>query len=106
MGLVPPEVAVNFDTFLTVPVVMENPTDQMLPVNILVDLPEGLSYIRQPPEQGTVPAHGSFSFDFEMRTPAERKAATKMLGIRAQANHRTLSSLELRVYLDGGALPQ
>lgn len=47
-GLVLPEVAVNFDTFLTVPVVIENPTDQTLPVNILVDLPEGLRYIRQP----------------------------------------------------------
>lgn len=105
-GLVPPEVAVNFDTFLTVPVVIENPTDQMLPVDIFVDLPEGLRYIRRPPEQGTVPAHGRFSFDFEMRTPAERKAIIKTLRIRAQANHRILGNLELKIYLDGGALPQ
>ena len=105
-GLVPPEVAVNFDTFLTVPVVVENPTDQALPVSILVDLPEGLRYIRRPPEQSTVPAHGSFSFNFEMRTPAERKGAAKLLRIRAEANHRALGSIELHIHLDGGALPQ
>ena len=105
-GLVSPEVAVNFDTFLTVPVVVENPTDQAVPVSILVDLPEGLHYIRRPPEQGNVPAHGSLSFDFEMRTPAERKAAVRLLRIRAETNHRTLGSIQLHVHLDGGALPQ
>jgi LmbE family N-acetylglucosaminyl deacetylase len=105
-GFVSPEVAVNFDTFLTVPVVVENPTDGALPVSIFVDLPEGLRYIRRPPEQGTVPAHSNFTFDFEMRTPAEHKSAVKLLKIRAEADHHSLGSLDLDVHLDGGALPQ
>ena len=106
VGLVSPEVAVNFDTLLTVPVVIDNPTDQALPVSILVDLPEGLHYVRRPPEQAIVPAHGNLSFDFAMRTPAERKAAVELLRIRAETSQRALGSIELHVHLDGGALPQ
>ena len=104
--LVGPEVTVNFDSFLWVPLVIENPTDGAMNVNLAVEIPQGWNYIRKPAQQVSVPAHGSYWLNFEVRTPAERVEGWKAVAIRAETGGKPLGSIDLRVQLNGGALPQ
>jgi LmbE family N-acetylglucosaminyl deacetylase len=105
-NLVGPEVAVNFASFLWVPLLIENPTAASLDVKVTVDLPEGWSYVRKPQLQFTVEPHQTYSMHFEVRTPEERVEGWKTLTVRADANGKPLGSIPLRVQLNGGALPQ
>ncbi len=105
-NLVGPEVAVNFDSFLWVPLVIHNPTDREMNVNFTVDIPQGWIYVRKPPQQVAVEPHGSYSLHFELRTPAERVEAWKTIAIRADSDGKPVGAIDLRVQLSGGALPQ
>ena len=105
-GLVGPEVAVNFDSFLWVPLVIENPGDSPMNVNLAVEIPQGWTYVRKPPQQVTVEAHSNYSLHFEVRTPAERAEGWKTIAMRADADGKPIGSIDLRVQLNGGALPQ
>ncbi|MBV9759110.1 MAG: PIG-L family deacetylase [Acidobacteriaceae bacterium] len=105
-GLVGPEVAVNFDSFLWAPLIIENPTDSPLPVDLAVDLPRGWTYVRKPSQQFSIGPHQTYSFDFEVRTPAERVEGWTSIGIRANSAGKPLGSIQLRVQMSGGALPQ
>jgi LmbE family N-acetylglucosaminyl deacetylase len=105
-GLIGPEVAVNFDSFLWVPLLVENPTSNSINVNLAIGLPQGLTYVRTPLSKFTVDAHKTYWLDFEVRTPAERVEGWKTISIRADAAGQQLGSIELRVQLNGGALPQ
>jgi LmbE family N-acetylglucosaminyl deacetylase len=104
--LVGPEVAVNFDSFLWVPLIIENPTGAPLNVSLTIDMPHGWTYVRKPPQQISVRPHQTYSFDFEMRTPAERVEGWTAIGIRADSDGKLLGAIQLRVQLSGGALPQ
>jgi LmbE family N-acetylglucosaminyl deacetylase len=104
--LLGPEVAVNFASFLWVPLVIENPTGSPLDVNLVIDVPKGWIYIRKPPQQVSVPPHGTYSLNFELKTPEERVEASKTIAIRADSGGKPLGSIDLRVQLNGGALPQ
>lgn len=105
-NLVTPEVEVNFDSFLWVPLLIANPTGDPLNVNLAVDVPAGWAYIRKPSQQVTVPPHQTYSLHFELKTPAERVEGWKTIAIRAEAGGVQLGSINLRVQLNGGALPQ
>lgn len=105
-NLVSPQVAVNFDSFLWVPLLIENPTSSAMTVNLVVSIPDAWTYVRQPVQQFTVAAHGSYWLQFEVRTPAERVEGWKAITIRAETAGKLLSSIELKVQLNGGALPQ
>lgn len=104
--LVGPEVAVNFASFLWVPLMIENPTANGMNINLAINLPPGWSYVRQPTLQFTVEPHQNYSMHFEVRTPEERIEGWKMLTIRADSDGKTLGTIPLRVQLNGGALPQ
>lgn len=105
-NLVQPQVAVNFDSFLWVPLLIENPTANPLDVSLTVDSPQDWRYVRKPPERVTVAPHQTYSIHFELRTPEERVEGWKSIAMRAQAGGAQIGSIELRVHLDGGALEQ
>jgi LmbE family N-acetylglucosaminyl deacetylase len=105
-NLLGPQVAVNFDSFLWVPLLVENPTGESMPVDLAVELPQGWTYVRKPVEQFTVAAHQTYWLDFEVRTPAERVEGWRTISMRADTGGRQLGTIELRVQLNGGALPQ
>lgn len=104
--LLGPQVAVNFASFLWVPLVIENPTATPLDIKVSVDLPSGWTYVRTPQLQFTVAAHATGAMNFEVRTPEQRVEGWKTLTVRADANGKTLGTIPLRVQLNGGALPQ
>lgn len=104
--LVGPEVAVNFDSFLWVPLIIENPNGTPMNVNLGADLPGGWSYVRKPAQQIVIDAHQTYWLDFEVRTPAERVEGWTAIGIRADSAGKPLGSIQLKVQLTGGALPQ
>lgn len=104
--LVGPEVAVNFASFLWVPVLIENPTESSLAVSLAVDLPQGWIYVRKPPQEFRVAPHQSYTLHFEVKTPEERIEGSRAITIRADADGKPLGAIALRVQLNGGALPQ
>lgn len=104
--LVDPQVAVNFASFLWVPLVVENPGPAALDVKVTVDLPQGWTYVRKPQLQFTAEPGQTYAMHFEVRTPEERVEGWKTLSIRADANGKTLGTIPLRVQLNGGALPE
>jgi LmbE family N-acetylglucosaminyl deacetylase len=104
--LLSPQVAVNFDSFLWVPLLIHNPTNSAMNVSLGIDIPQGWTYVRKPSLQFSVEAHKTYWLDFEVRTPAERTEGWKAVAIRAEADGKRIGSIELRVQLNGGALPQ
>lgn len=104
--LVPPEVEVNFASFLWVPLLIENPTGDALNVGLTVEVPQGWVTVRQLPPQITVAPHGTYSVHLELKTPEERVESSKTVTVRAEAGGAQLGSINLRVQLNGGALPQ
>ncbi len=105
-NLIPPEVEVNFASFLWVPLLIKNPTREALTVNLAVDVPAGWTTVRKLPGQVTVPPHGTYPLHFELKTPEERVESWKTVSVRADAGGVQLGSIDLRVQLNGGALPQ
>lgn len=105
-NLVGPEVAINFASFLWVPLLIENPTPSALNVTLAVDVPQGWIYIQKPPEQVSVPAHQTYWVNFELKTPEERVGGWKDVRIQAHAGSAQIGSIDLRIQLNGGALPQ
>lgn len=104
--LVEPQVAVNFASFLWVPLLIENPTGSELNVHLAVDVPQGWISIRKAPEQVSVAPHQTYWVNFELKTPEERIEGWKNVAIRADAGGAQLGAINLRVQLNGGALPQ
>jgi LmbE family N-acetylglucosaminyl deacetylase len=105
-NLVRPEVAVNFFSYLWIPLLIENPTNDGMNVNLTTEIPEGWTYIKKPAQQVFVQAHQTYSLNVEVRTPAERVESWKTITIRADAGGKELGSIDLHVQLNGGALPQ
>ncbi|MGI8959039.1 MAG: PIG-L family deacetylase [Bryobacteraceae bacterium] len=105
-NLVPPEVEVGYSSTLTIPVVVENPTDHRLDVNLSVDLPSSEWKLLMTTASFSVDPRGEYSLQLQAKTPATKATSWQMITIKAQANGQAIGAIPLRVRLDNGALPQ
>jgi hypothetical protein len=104
--LVGPEMMVNYASFVTIPVVLENPNESALDVNLSVTLPEGWIFIRKPPNAFSIAPRGSYASAFEAKTPDSGSTDPKIITITAESRGKQLNSIRLRTELGKGALPQ
>ena len=103
--LLGPEIMAQFSSRFTIPLIVENPTDQSIDVNLSVNLPPGWSFVRQPGASFSVPAHDAYSYIFEAKTPSSQ-TGWKTMDIAAESNHKSLGQIQIRVELSKAAMPQ
>jgi hypothetical protein len=103
--LLQPEIMAQFSSRFTIPLIVENPTDQSIDVNLSINLPAGWTFVREPDRSFSVPAHGSYSYIFETKTPAAQ-SGWQTLAIAAESNHQRLGQIRIRTQLSSAAMPE
>ncbi|MFL6351734.1 MAG: PIG-L family deacetylase [Bryobacteraceae bacterium] len=105
-NLVPPELEVGYSSTLTIPVVIENPTNDALEVNLSVNLPNSEWNLLSNLSSFHVDARAEASLYLQAKTPATKATGWQMVAIKAEASGKAIGTIPLRVRLDNGALPQ
>jgi hypothetical protein len=105
-NLVPPEVEVGYSSLLTIPVVVENPTDKPLGVNLSVDLPNAEWKLLKSTASFSVDPRGEYSLYLQAKTPTTKATGWQMITIKAESSGKMIGAIPIRVRLDNGALPQ
>jgi hypothetical protein len=104
-GLIAPEIMARPANRFVIPLIVQNPADAALAVKLSVELPEGWTFVRQPPSSFTVDAQGDYSYVFEAKTASSQKG-WKFITINAKALGQSMGSIRIRVELDPGAMPE
>jgi LmbE family N-acetylglucosaminyl deacetylase len=104
-GLIAPEIMAKPARNFVIPLIVQNPTDTALAVKLLVELPEGWSFVRQPPSPFTVDSQSDYSYVFEAKTAAAQKG-WKFITVNAEVAGQSIGSVRIRVELDPGAMPE
>jgi len=104
--LVPPEVEVGYSSVLTIPVVIENPTESSLDVNLSVDLPSSEWKLLKSATAFSVDRHNEYALHLQAKTPATKATGWQMVTIKAESQGKSIGAIRIRVRLDNGALPQ
>jgi hypothetical protein len=104
-GLIAPEIMAKPLNRFVIPVLVQNPTDSALPVNLSVELPEGWTFVRRPPSPFTVESQSEYNYIFEAKTSSGQKG-WKFIVIDAASDGRPIGSIRIRVELDPGAMPE
>ena len=103
--LLSPEIMAQYSSRFTIPVVVENPTDAPLNVNLSVNLPEGWTFVRRPANNFSVDAHDTSTYLFEAKAPTAQ-AGWKTIAIDAESNRQAIGQVRIRVELDPAAMPE
>jgi LmbE family N-acetylglucosaminyl deacetylase len=104
-GLIAPEIMAKPANRFVIPLIVQNPTNSALPVNLSVELPEGWTFIRQPSSPFTVESQSEHSYIFEAKT-ASASTVWKFITIKAESAGQIIGTLRIRVELDPGAMPE
>lgn len=102
----PPEVEVGYSSILTIPVVVENPTDNALDVNLTVDLPSGEWKLLKSAASFSVDPRGEYALYLQAKTPAMKATGWQVITIKAGSHGKSIGAIPIRIRLDNGALPQ
>jgi LmbE family N-acetylglucosaminyl deacetylase len=104
-NLLEPEIMAQFSSRFTIPLIIENPTDRPMHVNLSVNLPPGWSFVRQPAGTFSVRANSIYSYIFETKTPSSQ-SGWQNIAIDAESNHERLGHIRIRTELSNAAMPQ
>ncbi len=105
-NLFPPEMLLNYSSQVTIPVLIENPTDGTLAVSFSVALPEGWKWMRRPPANFSVSPHDTLRLTFQAQTPEAKASGWKEIVLQAKSAEKDIGAIHIRVQLDPGAMPQ
>ncbi|MBV9156907.1 MAG: PIG-L family deacetylase [Acidobacteriaceae bacterium] len=105
-GLIGPEIMANYASRFIIPVLLENPTDTPINVNLSVALPEGWTFMSRPEPTFSVPSHEQYSYIFAAKTPSAETSGWRTIAIEATSNQQSIGQIHIRVELDHGAMPQ
>ncbi len=104
-GLIAPEIMAKPSNRFVIPLLVQNPTNAALPVNLSVDLPEGWTFVRHPSSPFTVEPQSDYNYIFEAKTSSGQKG-WKFITIAAESAGRPIGTIRIRVELDPGAMPE
>lgn len=104
-GLIEPEIMAKPASRFVIPLLVQNPTDAALSVKLSVELPEGWTFIRQPPSPFQVEPLSAYSYIFEVKTSSAQKG-WKFITVNATSADRKIGTIRIRVELDSGAMPE
>jgi len=104
-ALVTPEIGVAGGQSLNVPLLISNETDQSKVVKLITELPEGWS--EGPRFAGfPVAAHETYPVQLVLVAPSGHAKEWHKINWTAEADGKQIGSVELRVHLASGGLPQ
>jgi LmbE family N-acetylglucosaminyl deacetylase len=104
-GLIDPEIQAKPASHFVIPLLVQNPTSAALPVKLAIELPEGWTFVRQPPSAFTVDAASEYNYVFEAKTASTQKG-WKFITIKAEADGQPIGSIRIRAELEPGAMPE
>lgn len=104
-NLLGPEVMAQFDSRFNFPFLIENPSDTPMQLKITATIPEGWSFIQQPPDSLTVPPHRTYFYVLYTRTAKSQKG-WKNVEVKAELQQKSLNEISIRAELDAAAMPE
>jgi uncharacterized membrane protein len=104
-NLLKPEVMMNYLSVLNVPVVIDNPTDESLPVTLSAEFPKEWT-VEKHETNFTVAPHDTYSIDLRAKTQAAKASDRKAVTVKAESGQKAIGVISVSVQLDSGAMPQ
>jgi len=98
--IVPLEITIHVDGVLAIPLVIDNPSERAMEVNVSVKAPDGWNVTPVPP--ATVPAHSQYFLRVQAAAPSTKLPGWQQFSISAQSAGKTIGTVPLRVELSTG----
>jgi LmbE family N-acetylglucosaminyl deacetylase len=102
--LIPDEVSIQVGGVLSFPLIVENPSDQVIKVSFQVQAPEGWTVTPVP--DASIDAHSSYYLRLVAKAPSSKLPGWQQFKVSAESDGRNLGSVSLRIELADWALPQ
>jgi LmbE family N-acetylglucosaminyl deacetylase len=99
-SLVPVEISVHVDRVLAIPLVVENPLDTVIEVNLSVKAPEGWKVA--PVAAAAVAPHSRFYLRVQATAPASRSPGWQEFLISGEVGNKPIGAVTLRAELSSG----
>lgn len=103
-ALVPPEVSIQVGGTLRLPMILENPLDHPIKVAFKVQAPSGWTF--SPIPDATVEAHDRYFLRLLSDAPTTKLPGWQQFHVAAESDGTSIGAIDLRVELEGWALPQ
>ena len=103
--LIPAEVTIQVGGTLSIPLIVENPTDARILVSLQVQTPDGWK-LMNPSPSATIEAHTKYFLRVQAAAPATKLSGWQQFVVSAESSGKTIGSVPLRVELASWALPQ
>jgi hypothetical protein len=103
--LVPAELTIQVGGTLSIPLIVENPTDTPIHVNLQVQTPDGWK-VMSPLPSPEIDAHTKYFLRVQAAAPATKLAGWQQFVVSAESGGKTIGTVPLRVELASWALPQ
>jgi LmbE family N-acetylglucosaminyl deacetylase len=98
LGLIPYEISITQGTYLSIPLIVDNPTDAAIDVNISVSAPQGWKVLPTPPAHIEAQVH-RYYMRAQAAAPAEIRPDWQMFTVTAESGGKTIGTVPLRVQL-------
>jgi hypothetical protein len=105
-NLLGPEIMVQRQSYFTIPVRIENPTEATINANVSVQIPEGWSVVRRVPDNISVAPHDYQTVMFTAKTPHDYLKGWKTITITGKSAGASLGEIQIRVEIDPAAMPE
>jgi LmbE family N-acetylglucosaminyl deacetylase len=103
--LIPAEVTIQVGGTLSIPLIVENPTDAPIQVSFEVQTPD-VWRVTSPLSSTKIDAHTTYFLRVQAAAPATRLAGWQQFVVSAESGGKTIGAVPLRVELASWALPQ
>lgn len=103
--LIPAELSIQVGGTLSIPLIIENPTDAAIQVNLQVQTPDGWKLISPSPSK-TIEAHTKYFVRVQALAPGTKQTGWQQFVVSAESDGKAIGIVPLRVELASWALPQ
>jgi hypothetical protein len=103
--LIPPELSIQVGAILTIPLIIENPTDHSLAVKLAFQAPDGWKTMA-PLSQLSIDPQTKYFLRVQATAPGTKLAGWQQFEVSADSDGKSLGAIALRVELASWALQQ
>jgi len=103
--LIPAELTIQVGGTLSIPLIVENPTNAPIHVSLQVQTPDGWKLL-SPSPLATIDAHAKYFLRVQAAAPATKEAGWQQFVVSAESGGKSIGRVPLQVELASWALPQ
>jgi hypothetical protein len=104
-ALIPDELTVQVGGTLSIPLIIENPTDVPIHVSLSVQAPEAWK-LMDPPASASIQPHTRYFLRVQATAPATKLSGWQEFRVSAETDGKRIGTVPVRVELANWALPQ